>query len=48
MIQWSLQKLLENTSSFRYNVTDPLSMMALSMKYFRSKTPVKYILSQLQ
>ena len=49
LTQWSLQKLLENTSSFSYYVKNPLSMMTLSVEHFHATTPVKNILmSQFQ
>ena len=48
LTQWCLQKLLDNTSSPRYYVINPLSMMTLSV-HFHSTTHVKQILmSQLQ
>ena len=50
MTQWPFQKLLENTSSsFRYYIKNPLSMITLSEEHFHSTTHVKHILlSQLQ
>ena len=47
--QWSLQKLLENTSSFGYYATNSLSMVTVSVEPFHSTTHMKYVLmSQLQ
>ena len=49
LTQWGLQKLLENTSSFRYYVTNPLSMMPQFVEHFHSTTHVKNkLMSQFQ
>lgn len=49
LTKWSLEKLSETCSSFKYNQTNMLSMMTLSVEHFHSTTHTKQVLmSQLQ